>query len=226
MFLASMLFASFYYLHLSIFNLQCFLMIGCQTGSCLWSATGGAVPWTVSAWAATGLCTLVRGLLSARVGGGLCGGNLCGLGPRSLSLWLAPKGSFLHASGLAAQPCLFRDSCVCVWVCGSACVCVSVCMNVYAFVYVSVHVCGRVLVIFFSWFYLLFLFSVVFNLCKGLCTTFLNEKCHANKDWLIDWMLIHFLIKLKCFQCTTSEYILKCNHIAFNFYEEMNQHWE
>ena len=29
--------------------------------------TGGAVPWAVSAWVARGLCTLVWGLLSARV---------------------------------------------------------------------------------------------------------------------------------------------------------------
>ena len=160
MFLASMLFASFYYLRLSIFNLQCFLMIGCQTGSCLWSATGGAVPWTVSAWAATGLCTLVRGLLSARVGGGLCGGTPCGLGPRSLSLWLAPKGSFLHASGLAAQPCLFPDSCVCVWVCGSVCVCV----------YECVCICVCLCACLWGWegscnFLLLILFAVSFFCC-------------------------------------------------------------
>ena len=31
-----------------------------------------------------------------------------------------------------------------------------------------------------------FLISIVFNLCKALCTTFLYEKCHTNKECLID----------------------------------------
>ena len=39
-----------------------------HTGSCFWSTDGGAVLWTDLARVAGGLCTLVWGLLSARVG--------------------------------------------------------------------------------------------------------------------------------------------------------------
>jgi len=39
-----------------------------HTGSCFWSTDGGAVLWTALARVAGGLCTLVWGLLSARVG--------------------------------------------------------------------------------------------------------------------------------------------------------------
>ena len=100
------------------YYLQCVLMGTCQAGSCLWSTAGGAVTCMISVcpgW------------------GGLCGGTPCSLGPRFLSVWLAPpKGSFLPASGLTSQPCLLV----------TASVCVGVSVSLYVFVYVSVHVCG------------------------------------------------------------------------------------
>ena len=49
-------------------KLQCFLMGAYHTGSCFWFTTGGAVLWTALARVAGGLCTLVWGLLSPRVG--------------------------------------------------------------------------------------------------------------------------------------------------------------
>ena len=73
-------------------------------------AAEGAVPWTISARVARGLCTFVRGLLSARVGV-VSVAVLPAALDRDLSQcgW-PPTGSFLRASGLAAQPCLFSDN--------------------------------------------------------------------------------------------------------------------
>ena len=41
--------------------------------------------------------------------GGLCGGAPCGLGPRSLSVWLAPKGRFFLTSGLSLLQALLLN---------------------------------------------------------------------------------------------------------------------
>ena len=64
----------------------------------------------VSARVARGLCTLVWGLLSAPVGVVSVAALTAAL-DRDLSQcdW-PPKGSFLHASGLSAQPDLLSDS--------------------------------------------------------------------------------------------------------------------
>ena len=82
--------------------------------------------------------------------------------------------------------------------CVSLCICVRMCECVFECVCICVCLCaclwgceGWVLLIFFSWFYLLFLFPVVvFNLCKAIWASLLYEKRHTNKDWLI--MLLKF----------------------------------
>ena len=113
-------------------------------------ATGVAVPWTVSTRVARGLCTLVRGLLSAWVGvisvaalPAALDRDLCQCGWHLKVASSVPQVSLpSHISSVTASVCLG----VSVWVCVAVCVSVSVCMSVYLFVYVSVHVCrgGRV----------------------------------------------------------------------------------
>ena len=68
-----------------------------------------------------------------------------------------------HVSLVTASVCVGVSMCVCV----SACVCMSVCISVYVFVYLCLCAClwgceGWVLLVFFSWFYLLFLFFCCF----------------------------------------------------------------
>ena len=112
-FLAYMLFALFY----------CFTILFCQfliSSVSSWGparlgvvsglAAGGAVPWAVSARVAGGLCTLVQGLLSAQVGMVSVAALPAALDRDLSQCGWPPKGSFLRASGLAAQPCLFSDS--------------------------------------------------------------------------------------------------------------------
>ena len=121
-------------------------MGACQTGSCLWSATGGAVPWMLSARVAEGLCTLVRGLLSDQfrvVSVAVLPVALdrdlfqCGWPPKVASS--VPQVSLpSHVSLVTASLCLGVSG----WVCVSVCVCVNVYMSVYVLVYVSVHTCG------------------------------------------------------------------------------------
>ena len=95
-------------------------------------AAGGAVPWTAPAWVTRGLCTLVWGLLSARVGVVSVAVLPAALDQDLSQCGWPPKGSFLHATGLAARPCLFSDSyCMgeCEYVCLRAYVCVCLCQS-------------------------------------------------------------------------------------------------
>ena len=73
--------------------------------------------------------------------------------------------------------------CECVFECICICVCLCACLWRWE---------GWVLLIFFSWFYLLFLFSVV------VFATLLYEKRHTNKDWfdLIWWNKLHGVSQL------------------------------
>ena len=161
MFLASMLFALFYCLSPSVVNLQCFLMGVCQTGSYLWSA-----PWTVSTRVAGGLCTLVRGLLSARV----VVVSVAAL-PAALDRDLSQCGWPLTVASSSPQVSLpGHVSVVAASVCGCECVSAYVWECVYECVCICVGLCACLrgwesLLIFFSLFSWLFSISVVvFNL--------------------------------------------------------------
>ena len=173
-----MLFALFYCFSLSVFNLQCFLMGACRTGSCLWSVTRGSVPWVVSARMAGGLCTVVWGLLSARVGvvpvAALPAAldrdlSQCGRPPKLVSS--SPQVSLpSHVSLVTAHVC----------VCGSVCLCVYVWVCIWVCMYLCMSLCisGGVGVLGSFNFLLLILLTVflisvvVFNLCEALCATF------------------------------------------------------
>ena len=93
-----------------------------------------------------------------------------------------PKGSFLLASGLAAQPCLFSDSyCMCGCECVYECVCICVCLCI------SVGVGGLGSFDFLFLIVFVVLISVVFNLCEALCATLCMKSAKQIKiDRLID----------------------------------------
>ena len=143
-------------------------------------AVGGAVSEAISARAVRGLRTEVWGLLSARAG-------VVPVAALSAALdqdcsqcgWLVPPGlKVLLPSNVSSV-----TTSVCVRMCDCLFKCVCLCACLWGWE-------GWVLFIFFSWFYLVFLFSVVvLNLCKALWVTPLYEKHHTNKDWfdLIWW---------------------------------------
>jgi len=124
-----------------------------HTGSCFWSTDGGAVLWTALARVAGGLCTLVWGLLSARVG--TVSVALPVVVAQEPSVWSAHKAGFFLALGLGARPCLCLIGavglslrvCVCVRVGVCACVSLSVCLCVFLGIYgggrvgMSYHCC-------------------------------------------------------------------------------------
>ena len=105
-----------------------------HTGSWFLSTDGGAVLWTALARMAGGLCTLVWGLLSARIGT-VSGAALpvvvgwepsqCGRLPRWLFPWLrsrCPAVSLSNRCSGSELVCLCVNVCVlCVWVCMSLC---------------------------------------------------------------------------------------------------------
>ena len=96
--------------------------------------------------------------------GCLHGGAICSLGLWSLSVWLAPKASSSPQASVPGHVSLGTAS-VCVGLSVLVCVCVHMCGSVYVFVYLSVYLLGWegwVLLIFFSWFSLLFLICYVF----------------------------------------------------------------
>ena len=155
---------------------ECFLMGAYHIGSCFWSTDGGAVLWTALARVAGEFCTLVWGLLSARVGA-ISGGAPCGRGPGALSVWLAPKGGFFLALGLGAKPCLCLIGAVglslCVHVCVRVCVCMSPFLSGYLWGWDGWYVLS-----------LLFLASV-----RHFVLLLKYERCHINKIWFdLIWM--------------------------------------
>ena len=136
MFLTSLDFALFYCFSLSVFRVASWgpARLGAVSG--LRWVGGGDVPWTVLAWVAGGLCTLVNGPLSARVGVVSLAAlpaaldrdlSQCGWHPNvaSSSPHVSVPG---HVSLVTASVCVRVSVCVCV--------CVRACMRVCVGVFI------------------------------------------------------------------------------------------
>ena len=106
-----------------------------HTGSCFWFTIGGAVLWTAPARVAGGLCTLVWGLLSARVGTVSVAALPVVVAQEPSQCGRPPKGGFFLALGPGARPCLCPIGAVGLSLCVCMCVHVCVCLSPYLSVY-------------------------------------------------------------------------------------------